>query len=191
MDSAQLTYPLSPEIQSPPIHETVGLFQDADMLQKAVVELDTHFPRHAISILGDKKGIEEKFGQSTVSPAMAEATNTPPLQAPVRSEEKVIGVSALIGGSAYVGAMALALAAGAVTIPVTIFAAAVGAASGAAIGGVLAKVLGDHYHQDIEDQIQKGGLLLWVNTINEEQERIATDIMNNFGATHVKVITRI
>lgn len=172
------------------IRETVGLFMNAASLHNAVVELDTHFPRHAISVLGGKKEIEEQFGQTVIHPELAEAMTVPPLQAPVRAEEKVIGVSALIGGGTYVGAMALALAAGAVSIPATIFAAVIGGASGAAITGVIAKVLGDHYHQDIEDQIQQGGLLLWVNTLNAEQERVASEIMSNFGATHVKVIIR-
>jgi hypothetical protein len=172
------------------VREAVGVFTDMDALNRAVVELDTRFPRHAISVLGGKTEIERQFGQSTISPDFADRDYATPHEAPVRLEEKVVGLSVLVGSGAYIGAVAMALAAGAVSLPATIMAAVIGGGGAAAIGSILVKVLGDHYHKDIEDQIAKGGLLLWVNTPTSEDEHIATDILRRHGAAHIKVIAR-
>jgi hypothetical protein len=194
MDSVQTLEQPASAIQSTHtamnIREAVGVFSDKDALNLALVELDHRFPRHAVSVLGSRADIEQQFGQATVSPDMAGSNSQTPHEAPVRPEEKALGRAALIGGGAYIGAMALAIAAGAVALPVTIMAAAIGGGGGAALGAVLVKVLGDHYHQDIEDQIAKGGLLLWVNTPTAEDEQDACDILRRHGANHVKVIAR-
>lgn len=172
------------------IREAVGLFDDITSLQEAVRTLEnTAFPRQDISVLGNRKDIEEKFGAKAVAPAVVEDNPDAPRQSPVRTEEQVIGAGALVGGAAYVGAVAAAIAAGAVSIPATLFAVALGGGSGAAIGGALAKVLGDHYNHEIKEQIEKGGLVLWVRTPDEERENIACDIMQAHGAKHVKVHT--
>lgn len=176
------------DLPAPNVREAVGVFMSPDALHDAVVELDLHFPRHAISVLGSKKDIEEKFGSTTVPPVIAEMAQDTPLQAPVRDEEKTIGTAAFIGVSTYVGAMAVALAAGAVTVPATIAAAIIGGSSGAAISTILAKIFGDNYNKDIEEQIAKGGLLLWVQTLDHQQEELASNIMSKHGARHVKII---
>lgn len=168
--------------------EAVGLFTDMDSLQEAIKELEaTDFPRDALSVLGSKDDLENKFGLASVRPELAEAYNDTPREAPPRSEEKAIGAGALISGSAYIGAMGVALAAGAVTVPAIIAAAAIGGLGGAAFGGALVKIMGDHYNEEIEDQIKKGGLLLWVRTPDEERERMACKILESYGAHHVKV----
>ena len=188
MENFEAIQPETVKVPSSTVREAVGVFLDADAMRNAIVELDTHFPRHAISVLGSKRDIVEKFGQSAVPPVLAEMAEDTPLQAPIRPEEKVVGTSVLIGSSAYVGAVAMALASGAISIPAIILAAVVGAGGGAALSSVLAKILGDHYHKDIEDQIEQGGLLLWVGTTDNEQEQLATEIMNKHGAKHVKII---
>ncbi|MDB5491390.1 MAG: hypothetical protein JWO78_1239 [Micavibrio sp.] len=184
----------TPAIQTPHpavnVREAVGVFSDMEALNQALVEIDHRFPRHAVSVLGSRTEIEEQFGEKTVSPDRADSDATTPHEAPLRPEEKALARAALIGGGAYVGAVALAIAAGAVALPVTIMAAAIGGGGGAAFGAILGKVLGDHYHQDIEEQIAKGGLLLWINTPAMEDEQDACDILHRHGATHVKVIAR-
>lgn len=194
MDSFQSSQLGMQQIQPRPdvnIREAMGVFADMDALNRAVVELDTRFPRHAISVLGGREEIERQFGQSTISPETAEHDNTTPHRAPVRDEEKVVGLSVLVGSGAYIGAVAMALAAGAVSFPATIMAAVIGGGGVAALGAVLVKVLGDQYHKDIEDQIARGGLLLWVNTPTSEDEQVACDIMRRHGASHIKVIARV
>lgn len=168
--------------------EAVGLFSDIDSLQEAVKELEaTDFPRDAISVIGPRDRIEKKFGLSQISPELADLSSETPRSAPPRSEEKVIGAGALVSGSAYIGAMGVALAAGAVTIPGIIAAAAIGGVGGATAGGIVAKLLGDHFDKDIEQQIEKGGMLLWVRTPDTAREEKACNILEKYGARHIRL----
>ncbi len=166
--------------------EAVGLFHNADQLQLAIKELErTDFPRDAMSILGaDEDAIKKQFGYMDVE-QLEEADIKK--EAPIRSEERGIGASVAVTGSIYIGAMAVALAAGAVTIPGILAAAVIGGAGGGAVGGVLAKILGDKYDATIEDQIKKGGILLWVRASNADQENKACDILREYGADHIKI----
>lgn len=168
--------------------EAVGLFETMDQLQLAVKELErTDFPRDSISVLGHHDEMSKNFPHFDLSVEAYEDDPNVARQAPVRSEEKTIGATVLVGGAAYLGAMAAALSAGAVTFPAIIAAAAIGGTGGAAIGGVLAKVFGDRYDHSIQEQIEKGGLLLWVRTPDEAKEQEAMRILNSFNARHVHI----
>ena len=168
--------------------EAVGLFTDADKLQDAVRELEgTAFPRDSITVMGNHKEIEEKFGDSIFDPISAEDDPDVPREPPVRPEEKTIGTSALVGAATYIGAVSAALIASPLTIPGSLAAIALGGSGGLALGSVLARLLGHHYGRNIEKQIEKGGLLLWVRTPDPELEYTACEILLRHGATHVKV----
>lgn len=168
--------------------EAVGLFTDIDKLQDAVRELEgTAFPRDSITVLGTSKDIEDKFGTTVIDPVAAEDDPDAPRQPPVRPEEKTIGTSALIGVATYIGVVSATLVAAPVTIPGTLAAIALGGSGGAALGTVLARLFGHHYDKNIERQVEKGGLLLWVRTPDPELEYIACRILLHHGATHVKV----
>ena len=168
--------------------EAVGLFTDEHKLQDAVRELETTaFPRDSITVLGTQKEIEEKFGSGSVDPLIAEDDPDSPRQPPIRPEEKTIGTSALIGCATYIGAVSAALIATPVTIPGTLAAVVLGGGGGAALGTTLAKLLGHHFDKNIEHQVEKGGLLLWVRTPDPDLEYIACNILLRHGATHVKV----
>lgn len=167
------------------MREAVGLFENMEQLQEAVKEFErTEFPRDALSVLGEREHIEKNLASDMVA---LEDDPTVEREAPVRSEEKGIGAGALVNGSAYIGAMAVALASGAVTIPAIITAAAIGGIGGATVGGILAKILGNHFDKSIEQDINKGGLLLWVRTPDPDRENMALNILNKYGAHHVKI----
>jgi hypothetical protein len=162
------------------VREAVGLFDNMEHLQDAVRELEsTAFPRQDISILGHNPG--------AIVAEVAEDNPNVGREAPVRVEEQIIGTGALVGAAAYVGGVAAALAAGAVAIPAPLLAVAIGIGGGATAGGILAKVLGNHYDKAVHDQIEKGGLLLWIRTPDEGREKIACNIMNAHGARHVHI----
>lgn len=191
-DSRNQMMPPSAGVSHLPLHhsetairEAVGLFSSAEELQNAVRELEgTEFPRQDISVLGGWSEVESVFGRTV---ADLEDMPDTPRQAPARPEEKTIGASVLIGGSAYIGVIAMALAAGPLSIPATIAAIAIGGGSGAVIGGGIAKLLEEHYAKSVQEQISKGGLLLWVRTPDPAHERLACDILTSNGATHVKI----
>ncbi len=167
------------------VSEAVGVFDDVEALSEAVTELEhTAFSRETLSVLGDAKAIEEKFGKPVVNPDKAAEDPDAPRRPPVRTEEKSIGTGAIIGGGAYIGAVGALLTAGAaVTVPAVITAAALGGGG----GGLLAKMLGDRYGSEIEDQIEKGGLVLWVQTRDKDREELACHILKKHGAHNVHV----
>jgi hypothetical protein len=49
--------------------------------------------------------------------------------------------------------------------------------AGGLIGSVLAKLVGDRHAHYLQEQIDPGGLLLWVRTRNREGERRAAEIL--------------
>lgn len=171
-----------------PTREAVGIFTSVGDLQNAIRSLEgTSFPRQDISVMGSRDELERVFGEKTVSPDLAMDNLDTPRQAPSRPEEQTIGTAGMIGGGVYVGAMAMALAAGAITFPAIISAAAIGGIGGGTLGALLTKIMGGRYTRHLEEQIEKGGLLLWVRTPDEDREERAKQIMiaNNAYDVHV------
>lgn len=171
--------------------EVVGIFMSKDDLQNTIRELEgTAFPRQDISVMGTRSELEKVFGVKVVAPEFAIDNPDTPRQAPSRPEEQTIGMAGMIGGTAYVGAMAMALAAGAVTFPAIVSAAVIGGIGGGTLGAILTKLLGDRYNRHLEQQIEKGGLLLWARTPDAEKEDMARRIMitNNAHDVHVHQI---
>ncbi len=168
--------------------EAVGVFKDAHELQGAIRVLEgTSFPRHDISVMGSQSELEKIFGVRSVPPQFAMDNPDTPREAPARPEEQTIGAAGMIGGATYVGAIAMALAAGAATFPAIVTAAVIGGVGGGSIGAILAKLLGDRYTQNIQEQIERGGLLLWVRTPDKEREDLAMKIMRSCGAHDVHI----
>lgn len=167
------------------VKEVVGIFDDKESLDSAVAELEvTNFSRDKLSVLGSQKAMEEHFGKAEVPPEKAEDDPDAPRSPPVHPEEETLGTAAIVGGGAYVGAVGLAVAAGAAfTVPAVLTAAALGGGA----GGVLAKLLGDYYTGHIENQIEKGGLLLWVQTPTADEEEQAKQIIEKHGGHDVHV----
>jgi hypothetical protein len=89
----------------------------------------------------------------------------------------------------YVGA---AVAAGTVmasggTLIAVIVATALTGGTGGLIGSVLAKWVGDHHAQHLQEQINRGGLLLWVRAWNVEGEKRAAAILKKHSGREVHV----
>lgn len=181
-------YPIPVDMVPGKIREAVGLFTSVTALQDAIRHLEgTSFPRHDISVMGSEVELEKVFGTSSISSDEAADNARTPRTAPSRPEEQTIGTAAAIGGGTYIGAMALALMAGAVTFPAILGAAILGGAGGAAIGATLSKLMGDRYTHHIEEQIRNGGILLWVQTPDKTREDLACTIMQAHGGTHVHI----
>ncbi len=94
---------------------------------------------------------------------------------------------ALIGGLTYIGATA---AIGAVVISGGALGAALGAAvvaggAGTLLGSILAKLVGQHHANYLHDQIERGGLLLWVRAWEAGEADLAMTILRKHGADHV------
>ena len=89
----------------------------------------------------------------------------------------------------YVGA---AVAGGAIVVSGGTLLAALSAAAmtgglGGFAGAILAKWVGDHQAQYLQDQIDRGGLLLWVRTQDVDDEKRAVEILRKHSGTEVHV----
>jgi hypothetical protein len=170
--------------------EAVAVFDDADSLYAAIDELQMHgFNREELSLLAGEDTVEEKLGTTFWRAQDLEDEPDAP-RIPYFSEESIgAAEGALIGIPAYVAAVATA---GALVTPAgsmltAIAGAVVAGGAGAGIGALLAKLVGDRHAQHLQDQIERGGLLLWVRTPDEEHQKKATEILERCGGRDVHV----
>jgi len=172
------------------ITEAVGIFHRPNDLESAIDELlSSGFHRAELSLLASELAVEEKLGHRYDKVRALADDPTVPRSAYVSTEAVGGAEGGLIGGFMYVGA---AVAGGAVvasggTLAAGIAAAALAGGAGGLIGSVLAKFVGDRHAQYLQEQIDHGGLLLWVRTWNREDERRAAEILRKHSGGDVHV----
>jgi hypothetical protein len=161
-------------------HEAVGIFRNAEDFQDAIDELlSSGFDRAELSLLASESAVAEKLGRHyRQTRALADHPEVP-RAAYVSTEAIGDAEGALIGGLFYVGAT---LAAGAVvasggTLAAAIAATVAAGGAGGLIGSILAHRVGDHHGRYLQEQLDRGGLLLWVHTPNLEDEERAVRIL--------------
>jgi hypothetical protein len=181
---------MAPKREPETIREAVGIFDGATDLQNAIDELlSSGFHRAELSLLASEHIVEEKLGRHYQKIDQLDDDRSVPRAAYVSTEAIGDAKGGLIGGLGYVGAMA---AAGAIVASGGTLAAALGAAvlaggAGGLIGSVLAKLVGDHHAGQLQEHIERGGLLLWVRTWAPEDEARATEILTRHSASQVHV----
>ena len=157
-----------PDNQEPGVvREAVGVFNRPEDFQDAIDELlSSGFHRAELSLLASEHAVEEKLGHRYEKVDALEDDPRVPRTAYVSTEAIGGAEGAVIGALMYVGATA---AAGAIlvsggTLAAAIAAMVVGGGAGGLIGAILAKWIGDHHGQYLQQQMEHGGLLLWVRT---------------------------
>lgn len=170
--------------------EAVGVFADATSLQEAIDELlSSGFNQAEISLLAGERAVEEKLGHAYVKVAELEDDPAVPRTAYVSTEARGDAAGAAIGGLMYVGAMAAvgAVVATGGALAAAIAAAAAAGSASALIGSVLAEWISEHHANYLQEQIDHGGLLLWVRTRDPELETRAVDILAKHSGHDVHV----
>lgn len=71
------------------------------------------------------------------------------------------------------------------TLGAAIAGAALAGGTGRLIGEVLAQFIGDHHARYLQEQIDHGGLLLWVRTRDQAHEKRAVEILSKHSAHDV------
>ncbi len=161
-------------------NETVGVFDDLPALQKTAEDLEKAGFKHSdLSLLATERTIEDKLGH--IYRKVEDIDNDPDMPPLAYTAPTPIGNAegVLVGAPMYAaafGAAGVMIAAGG-PIALTI-AAIVGAGGvGAAAGGVVAAMIGKRYSGELQDELDHGGLLLWVQTPDETKENRAKDIL--------------
>jgi len=180
------------ETETRTIREAVGVFDGPETLQAAIDDLmSSGFDRAELSLLAAEKTVDEKLGHKYRKIAELEDDPIVPRCCYVSTESVGDAKGGLIGGLMYVGATA---AAGAVvatggTLALVIAAAALAGGIGGLFGSILAKWVGDHHAHHLQEQLDHGGLLLWVRAWNAEDEKRASEILAKHSGRDVHVHT--
>lgn len=172
------------------VREAVAVFDTAQTLQNAIDELlSSGFHRAELSLLASEADVVSKLGHKYCKSSELEDEPSVPRVAYVSTEAIGDGQGAAIGALAYVGAGLLMgpVAAAGGTLAALVGAAALGGGTGGLAGTWLAKLLGDQHAQRIQEQLDHGGLLLWVRTWDAEDESRAVEILNNHSGRDVHV----
>jgi len=163
------------------IREVVAAFSNADELDKAVYELQTRgFDRAAFSVLASEAAIVEKLGHRYQKVREVEDDPKTPRETffskASRLEADYLPAPAL----AAVGALVL-IGTGAV-VPVLIAAGA-----GGMLGAALGRLMHERHAARVQEQLARGGLLLWVNVRNAGEEETALGVLRTHAAHDVHV----
>lgn len=172
------------------IPEAVGVFDNVEDLQGAFYDLRmVGFSRYDISLLGRQDLLEERLGKAYWRASDLEDDPNAPRAAFVSEEGIGELEGSIVGGFLFLGSF-IAMAAmltPASTLAASIAAIGIGGSPAAVIGALLARRVGKHHKDYYANQIEHGGLLLWVRTKNAEREALATKIMKGHSGRDVHV----
>ena len=174
------------------VREAVGVFDSPEKLQEAIDDLmSSGFDRAELSLLAADRTVDEKLGHKYRKIAELEDDPIVPTYCYVSTESIGDAQGGLIGGLMYVGATAAtgAVVATGGTLALVIAAAALAGGVGGLLGSLLAKFVGDHHAHYLQEQLDHGGLLLWVRTWNREDEKRATEILSRHAGYDVHIHT--
>ena len=161
------------------IREVVAVFDDAETLDAAVFALETRgFDRAAFSLLASEEAVAQKLGHRYQQVREVEDDPKVPRETffslVSRLEAEFLPAPAL----ASVGALMLAgIGTG---LP-----ALIAAGSGALIGAALGRLIHERHAKRVQEQLARGGLVLWVNVRDPREEKTALEIVRAHSAHDV------
>jgi transcription elongation GreA/GreB family factor len=176
--------------QTTGFREAVAVFDTAEALQSSIDELlSSGFHRSQFSLLASEAEVVAKVGHKYRRSSELADEASVPRAAYVSTEAIGDAEGAVIGALMYVGAGVLMgpVAAAGGTMAAILGAAALGSGAGGVIGTALARLLGDWHAHRITEQLDHGGLLLWVRPWDVGQENLAVQILERNAGRDVHV----
>lgn len=154
----------------------IGAFSNADQMHAAVMALETAgFTKDDLSLIANEHTIDEKLGH--IYRRTEGLENDPETPRIAYTEPAPMGDAkgALIGAPMYVAAFTAAGVMIAVGGPLTATVAAIVGAggAGAAAGGLFASLFGKEYSDKVQNRLDRGELLLIVQTETRDKENLA------------------
>lgn len=179
---------MSPAEKTDLVREAVAIFDDLETMQGAIDELENSgFNLADFSFVAKEKAVEEKLGH--IYNRVEDLADDPkvPTTIFVPNEMMAETKGALIGAPLYIAAATatgvMVAAGGPLTL--TIGAAVAAGGAGAAFGGILARIVGDRHAEHLQEQLDRGGLLLWVRARDETQGQRAVKILSKYSPQDV------
>lgn len=175
--------------------EAVAVFHSVEDLTAAIdALLSSGFDRAYLSLMAARHTVEAKLGHVFTQVADLEDDASVPRIAYISTESLGDAEGGLIGGLMYLGAV---VAAGAVlasggTAATAILATVLTGGGGGAIGALLARTLDSHHAHYLQEQLERGGILLWVRTPDAAHEARAREILAQHagGDVHLHSLSR-
>jgi hypothetical protein len=165
--------------------EVVGTFHDVEALEATANTLmSSGFDRAALSLIATEEVVREQFGSRLIKVEKLEDHPDTPRIAYMNHDDVAIGRGVLISGLSYLGAVAgtaAVLTSGGALLPAVAVAAA-GGVGGGSLGALLGSWLNAETAKKISDEVERGGLILWVRTLSPDEDDRASDIMIANGA---------
>jgi hypothetical protein len=172
------------------VREAVGVFHDVKSFQDAIEELTAAgFDRADLSLLAIDKAVEAKLGHAYRKVGDLEENAVAPRGAYVDDHSMAEARTGVIGGLAYIGAVAAAgvVVASGGGLAVAIAAAVAAGSGGGLLGSIGASFLGREKAESLQAQLDKGGLLLWVRVVDPPHEQRALEILATHNAEDVHI----
>jgi hypothetical protein len=163
------------------MREVVAVFDDTDALDNAVYALETRgFDRAAFSLLASEKAVAQRLGHRYRRVRDTEDDPKVPrdtfFSRVSRLEAEYLPAPAL----AAVGALILAGTG-------TIMPAVIAAGGGALIGASLGRLMHQRHAARVREQLERGGLLLWVSICNAREAATALEVLRMYSAHDVHI----
>ncbi len=163
------------------MREVVGVFPSAETIEAAVFDLETHgFDRAAFSLLASEHAVERQLGRRYRRIEEMEDESAAPRETFFSKVSRLEAEFGLAPALAFLAAVAVGLGSTTVTLPILI-----AAGGGAGVGAALGRLVHAHHAGQLREQLERGGILLWVSVRNPDQERKAITILGAHGARHV------
>jgi hypothetical protein len=162
------------------IREVVAIFGNREALENAIEDLLSNgFDRSQLSLLASHDAVEETLGHAPGDVhAIAEDPEAPrsePLERPDVGNLTGVAVGPPAAFAALAAAGLTAMTGGAFA-GVAVAALAAGGGVGA-LGAFLAKRYTDEVEDDFEEQVARGGIVMWINLREPHQEERAREIL--------------
>ncbi|AOL23779.1 hypothetical protein Ga0102493_112774 [Erythrobacter litoralis] len=170
------------------IREAVAYFDSGEDLEAAIDELlRSGFNRAEISLLASDKAVTDHLGHKYHKVSELEDDPAVPRTFYVPTESIGGAEGALIATPLYLAALSAIggiVASGGSLLAIIVGAVAASGAGGA-LGTALAKLVGEHHAKHLQDQLDHGGLLLWVRTWDSSDEERAAAILSKHSGHDV------
>ena len=169
------------------VREAVAVFEDVSSLEAAVEELRAAgFAERAISLLAAHSAVERKLGRMYSRVEELEDDPAAPRTAFVSGKNIDARENRLLGSLTVLPTM---IAAGTVVASAGAVAAAVvgTAIAGALLGTVFAHWMDQRHADWLQEQLDRGGILLWVRTPSEDDERKALEVLTRHSAHDIHI----
>jgi len=172
------------------MREAVGVFGDQKSLRAAADELMiSGFDRADLSILSRQKKVELRLGHSYERVSELEDDPNVATRAYIGSDSLIEAKAVIVMIPCFIGAVG---AAGAVTASggttfETLLWAGIAGIGGALVGSIFAGIVASRQNAYVDEQLDHGGIVLWVRTIDAEHEKRACEILERSDASDVHV----